>query len=272
MKIQLKPAKFLKILGFLYLVVHGIVVVAVGILILSARQNAPANPGYILILMPALGAFAGYFIWKGQYDWWRNIIIAMSLVVWGVVLFTALIAAPQMEKIHKADADLESKLVKLDKDVERMFLGIYSGDINIVKEQLDENVFVEARNETGSTALHIAQNKEIIELLILKGADVNSLDENQMTPIFNKEVHLTKLLVEAGADIHAKSYKGNTPLMWYCYSGYLEGIKYMFSLGADVNVENLDGQTAYDIAEHFASKEVKDYLISIGAKPGKEIK
>ncbi len=153
-----------------------------------------------------------------------------------------------------------------------MFLGVYSGNVNIVKEQLYKNVFVEARDKNGSTALHISQNKKIIELLILKGADVNCLDKSQMTPIFNKEVSLTKILVEAGADIHAKSYKGNTPLMWYSYSGYLEGIKYMFSLGADINLKNVDGQTAYDIAEHFASKEVLDYLISIGAKPGKEIK
>ncbi len=264
--------KFLEIFGFLYLVGHSIVFITVGILILSARQNAPANPGYILILLPALGIFAGYYIWKGQYNWWRNIIIAMSFLILGVVIFIALVAAPQMEKTHKADAALESKLVQLDKDVERMFVGVYSGDVNIVKEQLDKNVFVDARDETSSTALHVAQNKEIIELLILRGADVDSLDENQMTPMFNKEVYLTKILVEAGADINAKSEKGNTPLMWYCYSSYIEGIKYLVSLGADVNVVNLDGHTAYDIAEHFASKEVRDYLISIGAKPGKEIK
>lgn len=270
MKINLKLSRFLKIFGFLYLIVHAIVVIAVTIFIFEARANAPANPGFILILIPALGVFAGYYIWKGQYNWWRNIIIAISVLIMGVVLFIALVATPEIKKINKADAALESKLVKLDKDIERMFLGVYSGDVNIVKEQLAKNVFVDARNENSSTALHVAQNKEIIELLILKGADVNALDAYKMTPMFNKEVHRTKILVEAGADIHLKSDKGNTPLMWYCYSGYMEGIQYMLSLGADINTQNIDGQTAYDIAEHFASKEVLDYLISKGAKPGKK--
>ena len=270
--IKSKFLDFARIFGLLYSILHFVFFVAVGFLVLSARQNAFANFGYILVLFPVLGVFAGYCMWKGQYNWWRNILIAISLLIFGLALFISLVAAPAMEEIHKEDALLKSKLVQIDKDVEKMFLGVYSSNVDIVQEQLDKNVFVDARNETGSTALHVAQNEEIVKLLIDRGADVNAVDENNMTPIFNKEVHLTKLLVEAGADIHAKSKKGNTPLMWYCYSGYLEGVKYMVSLGAEVNSVNSDGQTAYDIAEHFHPLELLDYLNAVGANSGKDIK
>jgi ankyrin repeat protein len=53
-----------------------------------------------------------------------------------------------------------------------------------------------------------------------------------------KDVDLSKILVEAGPDIHLRSNKGNTPLIWYSYSGYLEGIQYLVSLGAVVNAKN----------------------------------
>ncbi len=262
--------KFLRIIGLLYSIVHGLFFVVVCILTFYARENLTVNPGYVFIVSPVLGVFAGYFVWKGKYNWWRNILIVISLILLGVVLFISFVVAPITEKIHKQDALLESKSVRIDKDVERMFDGIYSSNIDIVREQLDKGVFVDARNETGLTALHVAQNKEIIKLLIARGADVNAVDEDNMTPLFNKDVSAEKILVEAGADINIRSRKGNTPLMWYCYSNYLEGVKYMVSLGADVNVVNADGHTAYDIAEYFAP-EMLGYLKSIGAKSARSI-
>jgi ankyrin repeat protein len=39
-----------------------------------------------------------------------------------------------------------------------------------------------------------------------------------------------------------------------------------------VNAKNSDGQTAYDIAEKFAHFNLLEYLKSIGAKRGKEMK
>ena len=260
MKADGKLSKLLKIVGLLYLVGHSIVFITVGILIFSARQNAPANPGYILILFPALGIFAGYCIWKGKYSWWRNIIIGVSLLILGVVLFIAFVAAPTMEKIHKEDAILETKLLQIDEDVQRMFLGVYTGDVNVVREQLDKGVDVEVRNEGGSTALHAAQNENVINLLIERGADVNALNPSRMTPMFNKEVKNVKILLAAGADINAKSYEGNTLFLWYTYSGYLEGLKFLAAQGVDVHACNEDNQSAVDLEEYLHHETTPNLL------------
>jgi len=39
--------------------------------------------------------------------------------------------------------------------------------------------------------------------------------------------------------------------MWFAYSGYLDGIRYRVSGGADIKIKNKYNQTAFDIAEKF---------------------
>lgn len=152
-------------------------------------------------------------------------------------------------------------------DTKRFFDSLYRNNIQNLKKILDKgSVDVNSQNDTGHTALHIAMDEAIIQLLISKGADVNARDAQGITPIFNKGVELTKTLVNAGADISLQSSKGNTALMWYAYSGYLDGIKYLVSQGADIRVKNKDNQTALDIAETFGHFKVVKYLESLRIK------
>ena len=78
-----------------------------------------------------------------------------------------------------------------------------------------------AKNEWGGTPLHYATfggHKEVVELLIAKGADVNAKDGVGETPLHwaakegNKEV--VELLIAKGADVNAKDDVGDTPVDW----------------------------------------------------------
>ena len=69
------------------------------------------------------------------------------------------------------------------------------------------------------TPLHYAAlngNKEIVELLIAKGADMNVTANEEWTPLHttalegNKEV--VELLIAKGVDVNAKDIDGKTPL------------------------------------------------------------
>ncbi len=208
-------------------------------------------------------------MWSGRYGLWRVLIIAVSLILTTAICYTAIFISPGMEK-HKQDKfETIKKAQTFELETKKMFEALYVNDLKTVSEQLNKGVDPNAKNDTGQTPLHATQDLAILEKLILSGADVNMADGDGRTPIFNKEIELIKALVEAGADIHHKSNKGNTLIIWYSYSGYLEGIQYVVSLGADVSIINVDGQTAYDIAETFAHFKLLDYFQSIGAKSGK---
>lgn len=81
----------------------------------------------------------------------------------------------------------------------------------------DKNL-VNARNELGSTPLHVAAgvpDPEIAKLLVAKGADVNAKDKSSTTPLHISAFTGKKVLVEfflsKGADAYAKDFKGETP-------------------------------------------------------------
>lgn len=266
-------SKFIKGFGFIYFLVNCMMLAVILIMAVYTMIKTPQfTPGWIFLIFPTAGMFSGYWMRIGKYGWWRILIIAVSLLLTAAVAFTAIFVAPKMEEMKKAKFESMKGIETLDPEVKKMFMALYVADEKVVREQLDKGVNVNAMNDAGSTPLHITQSKAIVKLLIEKGADVNALDESGKTPIFSKEVELTKILVEAGANINVRSNKyDSTPLTWYAYSGYLEGIQYMVSLGADINAKNSDGRSAYDIAKEFGHFELLDYLKSVGAKPGEAI-
>jgi len=65
--------------------------------------------------------------------------------------------------------------------------------------------------------LHLAINKEIAEVLIANGADVNATKSHEQTPLHDaaREGHkeVAELLIDKGADVNAKdAAAGDTPL------------------------------------------------------------
>ena len=264
-------SKFLKIFGLLYFLFNFIGFAALLILAINAAgKYLSFSPGWVYLLFPALGILSGYWIYSGKFGWGRSLVIAFSLLCSVATLFIVFVAVPQVEHLNneiKQQAAIVQKN-QLDQDVERLFLGVYSGDIVIVAEQLNKGVDVDARNETRQTALHVTQNPDIARLLIKRGADIGARNDSEAIPIFNKEVNIAKILLAAGTDINARDEKENTLLIWYTYSGYLEGIKFLINKGIDIHACNIDHQNALDIAEHFQpTTDTVRYLQTLNIQP-----
>ena len=73
-------------------------------------------------------------------------------------------------------------------------------------------MFKWARQE-GTSLLHLAPTREVAELIIDEGEDVNVRDRNEKTPLhlaIDKE--LAELLIDKGADVNARDKEGMTPM------------------------------------------------------------
>ena len=107
---------------------------------------------------------------------------------------------------------------------------------------------VNAKGPGGETPLHSAAfegHKEIAELLIAKGADVNAKKKDKI---------------------------GLTPLHIAAVAGHKEVAELLIAKGADINTKNDFGETPLDAAILFKSPELADLLRKHGGKTGEELK
>ena len=129
---------------------------------------------------------------------------------------------------------------------------------------LEHGASVHAQNKTGQTALHIASQShitQIVPLLLLKlGADVNAKDNDNMTPLhlvlmeartlyINDEgVRLAQstvaqMLLEHGASVHMRNKDGQTPLHLASQNRFSSIVALLLKLGAEVDVRDNDNTT-----------------------------
>ena len=105
---------------------------------------------------------------------------------------------------------------------------------------------------SGMTPLHAAARKglkEVVELLIHEGTDVNAKSDDGWTPLHyaaNKET--AELLIAKGADVNAKAEDGVAPLHVAAGEGHKEIAELLVGTGANVNVIDVNGKTPLDIA------------------------
>src|ERR1035437_3461976 len=115
---------------------------------------------------------------------------------------------------------------------------------------------VDGRDRNERTALHVATsygNLEIAAFLISKGADVNALDSDGDTPLFNAGTKrgvadVFRLLLVNGAQVNVQNKDGLTPLHKAAADGSKEIFELLLDQGAELEVENNEGRTPLDYA------------------------
>ena len=102
-------------------------------------------------------------------------------------------------------------------------VAVKSGNIEAVKQHLAAGTDVNAKSKgNGWTPLFYATSgggqKEIAELLIAEGANVNAKDKLGDTSLqvaaYQGHKEIAELLIAKGADVNAKADNGKTPLDW----------------------------------------------------------
>lgn len=109
----------------------------------------------------------------------------------------------------------------------------------------------------GDSALHCAMRRGHIrtaELLVARGADVNSATRKGHTPLIEAaekgHTRLTALMLGSGADVDAVTSSGKTALYSACEQGHVGVVPLLLAAGSDCNAVTHRGKTAlYVVAE-----------------------
>jgi ankyrin repeat protein len=155
---------------------------------------------------------------------------------------------------------------------------IAGGDtpVELLKLLIEKSTTLNTLDSRGESALiyvvtywkHTPENKELVSMMIDRGADVNVVD-SQNRPLLQLVLGsinfpFLKLFIEKGAaNINAKNGRGTAILAMSILGLNDRAVEYLIEKGADVNVKNSDGETPIMLVED--NEETLQRLIEAGA-------
>ena len=124
----------------------------------------------------------------------------------------------------------------------------------------------------GLTLLHYASREgrtEIVEFLIVQGADVNANTNSGWTALMHAtrsgHTETAELLIANGADVNAVDNYRRTALMWTSWAGHTEIAELLIANGADVYAVDDDGWNVLMWASRKGHIKIAELLIANGA-------
>ena len=94
----------------------------------------------------------------------------------------------------------------------------------------------------------------------MEPADIPVLIEN----CYPDRVHVVRELLEAGVDMEARDFYGNTALIMASSHGYPDVVRVLLEAGADKEAKNNNGYTALTAASRYGHRDVVQLLLEAG--------
>lgn len=146
------------------------------------------------------------------------------------------------------------------------------GNYKKVIKALQKGADVNAHDDIQSTPLINAAwegHVEIVEALLERGADINAVNKHNISALHlaiqrQGDSKTVRLLLKKGAEIHVRTFAGQTPLNWAAFGGHTDTVKNLLELGADVSSRDLNQDTPlHEAASHFSPISEGDQQVNI---------
>ena len=149
---------------------------------------------------------------------------------------------------------------------------VRNGNREMAQLLLSAGADVNTRNEGGQTVLMMLGEEATADLvwdLINAGAKVNQKDNEGNTPLIEaagfNNIEALKTLLDAGAEVAAWNHNGETPLLMAASAGLVNNVRALILAGADINQRDSDDKTALTLAIENGHRAVIRLLRSQGA-------
>ena len=160
--------------------------------------------------------------------------------------------------------------------VTALSLACTNGSAAMVEKLLKAGANPNAAQRSGETPLMTCArtgNLSAVQLLVSHRADVSAQESRQkqtalMWAVAQKHSQVVRALLDSGADVHARSTGGFTPLLFAARVGDLDSIRLLLQAGADVNEKTPEGLSALLVASSSGRFEALSiFLLDQGADP-----
>jgi ankyrin repeat protein len=156
-----------------------------------------------------------------------------------------------------------------------LYLAALNGNVAIMERLLAAGADPHATTHEQQTLLMTAArsgNPDAVRLLLTRGARANDVEAFRgqsalMWAAAEGNTAAADVLIEAGADLHARSTAGLTPLLFAVRNAHIETAARLLDRGAQVNDAAADGSSALGVATVNAYFELAAMLLDRGADP-----
>eukprot|EP00347_Sterkiella_histriomuscorum_P006697 403351781 len=174
-----------------------------------------------------------------------------------------------------AETEKQKKLQFLGKQIERtidvktyhgftpLMIALEEDADNIFQYLIDSEADLKAQDEEGNTILHRAillKNQKKAKLVIKRGANIHIRSFAGETPIMMAVryglIEVIRSLVGAGSDLHEKNYRGDSLLHLAARTDQADVIGYLLDKGLSTQERNREGQKPSDLAVRPGIKEM----------------
>lgn len=160
-----------------------------------------------------------------------------------------------------------------------LMISIENDSYNVLDMILVRGAYLEEEIEDGRTPIFYVRSSEVLNKLVIAGADINKLDNKKESVISyfikNKPFEYSEYLVIAGANLDVENDEGWTPIFDAVVSGNIKLVELMLERGGDFKKEDVYGNIPifYTNNEDMLLKllEIKDYNLNMRNKKNENI-